>query len=237
MRNLDERMEDIRTLISEALKNCKRSLTIIRTILNSGTFDKALYGEAKSIEETMNHTELKIDEEVITTIARFQPMAINLRFLIGVIKIGNATERINDLALNILKVLKHSENIKSLEKQSILEMHTKVEQMFDLFLKCYYEEELNYAYLILSLDDEVNAYKTNVIEATKKVMNDKTISEKGGNGEKGEIYLGALFISQHLERIGDTIKNLAETVIYIYNGIDIRHIDYEEEKITLKRKK
>ena len=109
--------------------------------------------------------------------------------------------------------------------------------MFDLFLKCYYEEELNYAYLILSLDDEVNAYKTNVIEATKKVMNDKTVSEKGGNGEKGEIYLGALFISQHLERIGDTIKNLAETVIYIYNGVDIRHIDYEEEKITLKRKK
>ena len=236
MRNLDERMEDIRTLISEALKNCKRSLAIIRTILNSGTFDKALYGEAKSIEETMNHTELKIDEEVITTIARFQPMAINLRFLIGVIKIGNATERINDLALNILKVLKHSENIKSLEKQSILEMHTKVEQMFDLFLKCYYEEELNYAYLILSLDDEVNAYKTNVIETTKKIMNDKTI-EKDVNGESGDIYLGALFISQHLERIGDTIKNLAEIVIYIYNGIDIRHIDYEEEKITLKRKK
>ena len=236
MRNLDERMEDIRTLISEALKNCKRSLAIIRTILNSGTFDKALYGEAKSIEETMNHTELKIDEEVITTIARFQPMAINLRFLIGVIKIGNATERINDLALSILKVLKHSENIKSLEKQSILEMHTKVEQMFDLFLKCYYEEELNYAYLILSLDDEVNAYKTNVIETTKKIMNDKTI-EKDVNGESGDIYLGALFISQHLERIGDTIKNLAEIVIYIYNGIDIRHIDYEEEKITLKRKK
>ena len=167
MRNLDERMEDIRTLISEALKNCKRSLAIIRTILNSGTFDRALYGEAKSIEETMNHTELKIDEEVITTIARFQPMAINLRFLIGVIKIGNATERINDLALNILKVLKHSENIKSLEKQSILEMHTKVEQMFDLFLKCYYEEELNYAYLILSLDDVSHiGYELDVVIVT-----------------------------------------------------------------------
>ena len=65
-------------------------------------------------------------------------------------------------------------------------------------------------------------------------MNDRNDSEKG---ENKDIYLGALFISQHLERIGDTIKNLAEMVIYIYNGIDIRHIDYEEEKITLKRKK
>ena len=53
MRNLDERMEDIRTLVSEALKNCKRTMTIIKIILNSGTFDKALYGEAKSIEENM----------------------------------------------------------------------------------------------------------------------------------------------------------------------------------------
>lgn len=231
MRNLDERMEDIRTLVSEALKSCKRTLTIIRTMMNSGDFDRALYGEAKSIEEIMNHTELKIDEEVITTIARFQPMAINLRFLIGVIKIGSATERINDLGINILKVLKHSNNIKTYEHQNILEMHTKVEQMFDLFLKCYYEEELNFAYLILSLDDEVNSYKTSVIEATKKIMRDKAPIDKEVN------YLGALFISQHLERIGDTIKNLAEIVIYIYNGIDIRHIDYEEEKINVKRKK
>lgn len=230
MRNLDERMEDIRTLVSEALKNCKRTMTIIKIILNSGNFDRALYGEAKSIEENMNHAELKIDEEVIKTIARFQPMAINLRFLIGVIKIGNATERINDLSLNILKVLKHSNNIKAYEKQNLIEMHAKVEQMFDLFLKCYYEEELNYAYLILSLDDEVNGFKTSVIEATKAILTDQTI-------EKDTDYLGALFISQHLERIGDTIKNLAEIVIYVYNGVDIRHIDYDEEKITVKRKK
>ena len=211
MRNLDERMEDIRTLVSEALKNCKRSMTIIKTTMSSGTFDAALYGEAKSIEENMNHAELKIDEEVI--------------------KIGNAAERINDLLLNILKVLKHSHDIKNYEKQNLLEMHIKVEQMFDLFLKCYYEEELNYAYLILSLDDEVNNFKTAVIESTKKILIDK-------NGEKDTDYLGALFISQHLERIGDTIKNLAEIVIYIYNGVDIRHIDYEEERIiAAKRKK
>ena len=109
-------------------------------------------------------------------------------------------------------------------------MHTKVEQMFDLFLKCYYEEELNYAYLILSLDDEVNGFKTAVIEATKAILVDKSV-------ERDTDYLGALFISQHLERIGDTIKNLAEIVIYVYNGVDIRHIDYDEEKITVKRKK
>ena len=211
MRNLDERMEDIRTLISEALKNCKRSLAIIRTILNSGTFDKALYGEAKSIEETMNHTELKIDEEVITTIARFQPMAINLRFLISVIKISMTVERMNDLCINILKVMKHSRSIEEYKNYNLLEMLEKVENMFELFLKSYNEENLSFSYLIISLDEEVNAYKSAIIESLK---NDTIL-------EKHE--LEVLFISQHLERIGDSIKNLAEIVVYIYNGIDIRH--------------
>ena len=89
--------------------------------------------------------------------------------------------------------------------------------MFELFLKTYYQEELSYAYLILTLDEEVNSFKTQVIEATKASLRASTIEERDLDN------LEALFISQHLERIGDTIKNLAEIAIYIYNGVDIRH--------------
>ena len=90
-------------------------------------------------------------------------------------------------------------------------MLEKVENMFELFLKSYNEENLSFSYLIISLDEEVNAYKSAIIESLK---NDTIL-------EKHE--LEVLFISQHLERIGDSIKNLAEIVVYIYNGIDIRH--------------
>ena len=80
-----------------------------------------------------------------------------------------------------------------------------------MFLKSYNKEDLSYSYLIISLDEEVNAYKAAVIESIK-------------SDDRLERYeLEALFISQHLERIGDSIKNLAEIVVYIYNGIDIRH--------------
>ena len=217
MRNLEERLDDIRDIVSETLKDCKRSLDVVGLIMEKGNFDDSLYGEVKSIEDRINHFELQVDDEVVKTIARFQPFAINLRFLIGVAKFSSQLERMSDLTLNILKVLKHSKNIEAYRGLNLIDMHTKVSNMFELFLKTYYQEELSYAYLILTLDEEVNSFKTQVIEATKASLRASTIEERDLDN------LEALFISQHLERIGDTIKNLAEIAIYIYNGVDIRH--------------
>ena len=217
MRNLEERLDDIKAIVSETLKDCKRSLDVVGIIMEKGSFDNSLYGEVKSIEDWINHFELQIDDEVVKTIARFQPFAINLRFLIGVAKFSSQLERMSDLTLNILKVLKHSKNIEAYRGLNLIEMHAKVNHMFELFLKTYYQEELSYAYLILTLDEEVNSFKTQVIEATKASLRASTIEERDLDN------LEALFISQHLERIGDTIKNLAEIAIYIYNGVDIRH--------------
>ncbi len=211
MRNLTDRIDDIKSMVSTTNQNFKRSLDIIKEILTNSKFDPTLYGEAKSIEDAINHFETTVDEEVIKTIARFQPMAINLRFLISVIKISMTVERMNDLCINILKVMKHSRSIEEYKNYNLLEMLEKVENMFELFLKSYNEENLSFSYLIISLDEEVNAYKSAIIESLK---NDTIL-------EKHE--LEVLFISQHLERIGDSIKNLAEIVVYIYNGIDIRH--------------
>ena len=211
MRNLTDRIDDIKRMVSTTNQNFKRTLEIIKEILKNSEFDQVLYGEAKSIEDSINLFETNVDEEVIKTIARFQPMAINLRFLISVIKISITIERMNDLCINILKVMKHSKNISEYEQYKLIEMLEKVENMFDLFLKSYNKEDLSYSYLIISLDEEVNAYKAAVIESIK-------------SDDRLERYeLEALFISQHLERIGDSIKNLAEIVVYIYNGIDIRH--------------
>ena len=217
MRNLEERLDDIKAIVSETLKDCKRSLDVVGIIMEKGSFDNSLYGEVKSIEDRINHFELQVDDEVVKTIARFQPFAINLRFLIGVAKFSSQLERMSDLTLNILKVLKHSKNIEAYRGLNLIEMHAKVNHMFELFLKTYYQEELSYAYLILTLDEEVNSFKTQVIEATKASLRASTIEERDLDN------LEALFISQHLERIGDTIKNLAEIAIYIYNGVDIRH--------------
>lgn len=212
MRNLNERLDDIKKMVSDTTNNFKRSLEIVHEMFDKNEFDAVVYGEAKSIEDKINFFETNVDEEVTKTIARFQPMAINLRFLISVIKMSITLERMNDLCINILKVIKRSKNISIYKEYRMVEMLEKVQHMFELFLKSYTEEDLNYSYLILSLDEEVNAYKTSVIESLKE--DNVKISQ-----------LEVLFISQHLERIGDSIKNLAEINVYIYNGVDIRHTD------------
>ena len=88
MRNLTDRIDDIKRMVSTTNQNFKRTLEIIKEMLKNSEFDQVLYGEAKSIEDSINLFETNVDEEVIKTIARFQPMAINLRFLISVIKIS-----------------------------------------------------------------------------------------------------------------------------------------------------
>lgn len=222
MRNLNERMEDIKNLVKEAVEDFYRSLSLVEEILNKECFESILYGEAKFIEDKINSFESNAEEEVVKTIARFQPVAINLRFLVSVIKISTTIERMNDLCINILKVMKHSDNIGFYKEFHLLEMLKKVKHMFDLFKKSYYEENLSYAYLILSLDEEVNAHKSSVIEILKK-------------GDINKQQLEGLFISQHLEKVGDSIKNLAEIVVYIYNGIDIRHIQDGTSKENEKK--
>lgn len=211
MRNLEDRVNDIREMLLETIKNCRRSFNIIEENLSTETFNQVSYGEAKMIEEKVNRFESQVEKEVVKTIARFQPVALNLRFLISVIKMGITFERINDLSINILKVMKHSESISSYKNGRISEMLLKVQNMFSLFSKSYFEENLSFAYLILSMDEEVNTFKYNIIKKLDKM---ETIEKK---------HIEELFIAQHLERIGDSIKNLAEMIVYIYNGVDIRH--------------
>ena len=104
MRNLTDRIDDIKRMVSTTNQNFKRTLEIIKEMLKNSEFDQVLYGEAKSIEDSINLFETNVDEEVIKTIARFQPMAINLRFLISVIKIFNIY--INRFNISYLKTQK-----------------------------------------------------------------------------------------------------------------------------------
>ena len=64
MRNLEERLDDIKAIVSETLKDCKRSLDVVGIIMEKGSFDNSLYGEVKSIEERMNQFELQIDDVI-----------------------------------------------------------------------------------------------------------------------------------------------------------------------------
>ena len=73
MRNLDESIKGLREHYLELLKNLNRVLDINIEMLEKSSFDKALYGECLIVEDTINNFEVKIKEDSIFTMARFQP--------------------------------------------------------------------------------------------------------------------------------------------------------------------
>lgn len=219
MRTLDENMSTINQMVVEMIKDVERMINISIEELKSRTFSKEVYGEAKLIEEEINDYQVKIDEKCIETIARFQPAAFDLRFLVGVMHMNVDLERIGDLCSGILKTLKKMSKEKGDVEKEIVplsEMGKKVLTMYEMFVKGYIEKEHQVGYEILQMDSE--------IDYLKRTHSDDIESKIKNNIDCLEVGIKNILIARTYERIGDNVKNLAESLVYIYQGKDLRHI-------------
>ncbi len=218
MKSLVGNLDIIDKDIIEVLLRVERSLEIVKNLITKKEFDKSLYGECKIIEEEVDELELTIDELVINSIARFQPAASNLRYLVKVQELTTDLERISDLTVGIGK------RIKGLYKEGLGEnkdithlskLIDKVIYIFRLFKDAFIEKKIDNTYLILGLDEEVDELRDESIKvAVEKIYENKELTLIGVNN---------IIIAQKIERIADLIENLAESYIYISKGEDIRH--------------
>jgi|GEM_PF-3845858 len=221
MKNLRDSLDIIDKDVEELILRVERSLEIVKDLILKEEFDIRLYGECKLIEEEADELEVSIDEKVINAIARYQPAAGDLRYLVKVQEISTDLERISDLCVGILKLLKaivgtENKNITYLDKLS-----EKVNYIFKLYRLAFVQKNLDNTYLILGLDEEVDKIRDQCIAlAQEKMAEDKNIILSGVNN---------IIIAQKFERIADIIENLAESYIYISKGIDIRHKTLEQD--------
>lgn len=217
MRNLDEYLESIEKSIIELINRVDRSLEITKEISGKSNFDKALYGEVKVIEEEADDLELTIDEISITAIARFQPAASDLRYLVKIMEMTTDLERITDLTVGILKFYKKAEKM-GYKKSNLLiikNLSGKVKALFELFKAGFIEKSSQNIYMILGLDDEVNELRADAIKLSIETMKESVDNINCGVQD--------IVVAQKYERIADIIQNLAESYIYISKGKDIRH--------------
>lgn len=207
MKNLRDSLDIIDKDVEELILRVERSLEIVKDLILKEEFDIRLYGECKLIEEEADELEVSIDEKVINAIARYQPAAGDLRYLVKVQEISTDLERISDLCVGILKLLKaivgtENKNITYLDKLS-----EKVNYIFKLYRLAFVQKNLDNTYLILGLDEEVDKIRDQCIAlAQEKMAEDKNIILSGVNN---------IIIAQKFERIADIIENLAESYIYI----------------------
>lgn len=168
----------------------------------------------------LDEMEVEIEEECLKILALYQPVAIDLRFLIAMIKINNDLERIGDEALNIAQrveiIAKWDEPKMKFDYST---MADKTERMLKMSLDALVNMDTDLAFKVRILDDEVDEIKDTVYDKVKNAI-DTHIGDRGG------YLINLLLISRHLERIADHATNIAEEVIYMIEGEIIRHGDY-----------
>ncbi len=167
----------------------------------------------------IDEMEVEIEEECLKVMALHQPVAVDLRFIIAVIKINNDLERIGDEAVNI------AERVETLakHKNTALDydytiMAEKAEKMLKMSLDALVNLDIDTAFKVILKDDEVDAIQTDVYRLTKDYIR--------RHNDDVSFLLNQYLISRHLERIADHATNIAEEVVYLVEGDIVRHGKY-----------
>jgi phosphate transport system protein len=190
--------------------------SIHSSILSLIDRDDSIMATIWAAEHRINLLDIEIDEMATRLLARNQPVARDLRFLTATIKINSDLERMGDLAINLAQrslSLQRSPEVKPLI--DIPRMSRTVESMVRKSLDAFVQRDEELARNVLASDDEVDDLKNSVYQE----MLDLIELGKAAAGPAFDL----IFIAHNLERIADHATNIAEDVLFLVKGIDVRH--------------
>jgi len=167
-------------------------------------------------DQDIDHMEVQIEEDILTLLALQQPVAIDLRFIVGGLKMNNDLERIGDHAVNIARA------VLLLEGKPVVALLNELPKMSELSCNMLHEavsafihRDADLARQVCLSDNEFdNFYDRIVAEA---------ISDARGNVDNLEQALAAVRIARSLERVADLATNLGEDVVFMKEAKIIRH--------------
>lgn len=183
------------------------------------TANKDLAREVIARERVVNAQELVVDHHCEDFIALFSPVAVDLRFVISLLKINNNLERIGDFAESIaLFVLYQQRNLLSEEfvgKLRLKEMMDTATNMMAMAREALINEDSALAGKVLSMDDVIDTINRDAVP----VIADKIISDNPDAVELLHLYA----VIRRLERIGDRTSNIAEDIVFFIDAKELRH--------------
>jgi phosphate transport system protein len=167
-------------------------------------------------ENAINEAEREIDELSLDLLAMQQPMAVDLRFILAVLKINADLERVGDQAVNIAqRVLDLISEPEVQLPVDIPRMADSVSTMVQRALEAFLDGKAEVAEAVLQMDGIVDRMKDEAfIVLVQKMSNEPAVTRQA---------LNVLLISRNLERIADHATNIAEDVIFWVRGADVRH--------------
>ncbi|MGV3516461.1 phosphate signaling complex protein PhoU [Luteitalea sp.] len=178
--------------------------------------DPDLAARVQASDPPLNDLHIEIDQRCVRVLALHQPVAMDLRAVLAAVKINTDLERVGDLAVNIAEaVQRYLLHPPVSTPDHIPLMADLAQQMLRDALDAYVRHEVPLAERVLDTDDQVDALKAQVSVDLVPVMQavPSTI----------EPALDLILIARHLERIADHATNVAEDVIFMVSGRDVRH--------------
>lgn len=167
-------------------------------------------------DEVLDHLEVEIEEECLKILALHQPVAIDLRYVVAVLKINNDLERIGDLAVNIAERAAYLSSLTPLDVPLDFKgMSDKTQLMLKRCLDSLVNMDTTLARQVRASDDEVDTINREMYQILEDYI--RTHPERVSES------LHLLSVARHLERIADQATNIAEDVIYTVEGEIVRH--------------
>ena len=167
----------------------------------------------------IDEMEVDIEEECLKILALYQPVAVDLRFLVATIKLNTDLERTGDEAVNI------AERLLIIAKRPPVEvvfdyapMANKAQSMLKMSLDALVYLDADLAFKVITMDNEVDDIKKQAYDLIKEAIT--RMPDRAG------YFINLLLISRHLERLADHATNIAEEVIYLIEGEIVRHGKY-----------
>ena len=215
----------MRTRFHQALDLLKEKLLVMagsveqsvqRAIEAYRTRDMSLVDLVRRSEQAINRLEREIDAAALDLLAMQQPMAVDLRFILSVIRINADLERVGDLAVNIAIRAREMTQMTDVELPvDIPKLGTLAAAMVRKAIEAFIDGDAVLAERVLALDTEVDEINRAAFRALSQRIKQQPAETPQA--------LNAIMIARNLERVGDHATNIAEDVIFWVSGSDVRH--------------
>jgi phosphate transport system protein len=210
IRAFDADLQELARMIAEMGGLAERQIGDALDALNR--HDAELARSAVAADARIDTLQREIEEKAVLTIARRQPMAVDLRDIVGALRVSNDLERIGDLAKNIAKRVEVVENELRLRKvmRGVEHMTELVLAQIKDVLDAFARRDVGKAVQVWRSDEEIDAVNNSLFrELLTYMMEDpRNIS----------VCIHLLFCAKNIERMGDHATNIAETIYYIVEG-------------------
>ena len=212
--NFHQRLDDLKERLLVMAGMAEQAIQ--RSIEAYTTRDLGICDLVFRSEPAINKLEREIDQMALDLLAMEQPMAIDLRFILSVIRINADLERVGDQAVNIAVRVREMGAFANIDLPvDIPRLASLASAMVRKALQAFIEADADLARSVLAMDDQVDEMNSNAFYSLSNLIKDEP--------ELTPQSLNALIIARNLERVGDHATNIAEDVIFWVRGFDVRH--------------